>query len=49
MFCLKLVNPALVEDGDHLHDIGDVDRPDGQVEPWPGEKNTHQKLKKVYF
>ena len=37
----------MVEDGDHLHDIGDVDRPDGQVEPWRGEKIPIKILKKL--
>ena len=32
-FHLKLIDPALVEDGDHLNDIGGVDCANGQVEP----------------
>ena len=32
-FHLKLIDPALVEDGDHLNDIGGIDSANEQVEP----------------
>ena len=32
-FHLELVDPGLVEDGDHLHNVGGVGCTNGQVEP----------------
>ena len=49
-FYLELVDPALVEDGDHLHDVGGVDCSDSQVEPFfnTGGALTVNSLRAIY-
>ena len=49
-FYLELVDPALVEDGDHLHDVGRVDCSDSQVEPFfnTGGALTVNSLRAIY-